>query len=206
VDSRLGGEESVKGIEKKEGDLLSLGSCAFESAYSFSSCFEEGKGINPEELIGAAHAGCHSMALSSELGKIGLTPQSIHTRSQVTLGKIGDRTRITLIHLETEARVTGISPEKFHDITEATKTSCPVSAALASVPITLDAKLISLSITMGLWVSGQAGAPRPPGPCPTARSARFSRHRRGYDRRSPISLTCTQQSTSIIQNRTEYCG
>jgi lipoyl-dependent peroxiredoxin len=122
---------------------MSLGSGAFEGTYSFSSRFEEGKGTNPEELIGAAHAGCYSMALSSELGKIGLTPQSIHTRAQVTLGKIGDRTRITLIHLETEARVTGISPEKFHDIAEATKTSCPVSAALASVPITLDAKLIS---------------------------------------------------------------
>jgi osmotically inducible protein OsmC len=121
---------------------MSLGSGTFEGAYSFSSRFEEGKGTNPEELIGAAHAGCYSMALSSELGKIGLTPQSIHTRAQVTLGKIGDNTRITLIHLETEVRLPGISPEQFHDIAEATKTSCPVSAALASVPITLDAKLI----------------------------------------------------------------
>ena len=114
-----------------------------QTPYSFHTRFEDGKGTNPEELIGAAHAGCYSMALSSELGKIGLTPQSIHTRAQVTLGKIGDNTRITLIHLETEVRVSGINPEQFHDIAEATKTSCPVSAALASVPITLDAKLIS---------------------------------------------------------------
>ena len=83
------------------------------------------------------------MALSSELGKIGLTPQSIHTHAQVTLGKIGDQTPSHLMSiLETEAKVAGISPEKFHEITEATKTSCPISAALASVPITLDAKLI----------------------------------------------------------------
>jgi lipoyl-dependent peroxiredoxin len=82
------------------------------------------------------------MALSSELGKIGLKPQLVHTRAQVTLGKIGDKDRITLIHLETEARVPGITAEQFHEIAEATKTSCPVSAALASVPITLDAKLI----------------------------------------------------------------
>ncbi len=122
---------------------MRLGSGAFEGVYSFSSRFEDGKGTNPEELIGAAHAGCFSMALSAELGKIGLTPQSIHTRAQVTLGKIGDNTRITLIHLETEAKVAGITPEKFHEIAEATKTGCPVSAALASVPITLNAKLIS---------------------------------------------------------------
>ena len=122
---------------------VSLGSGAFEGAYSYSSRFEDGKGTNPEELIGAAHAGCYSMALSSELGKIGFTPQSIHTRAQVTLGKIGDKPGITSIHLETEARVPGITPEQFHDIAEATRTSCPVSVALASVPITLDAKLIS---------------------------------------------------------------
>jgi osmotically inducible protein OsmC len=131
-----------EGNSKDGKGKMILGSGAFEGAYSFSSRFEEGKGTNPEELIGAAHAGCYSMALSSELGKIGLTPHSIHTRAQVTLGKIGDKTRITLIHLETEAKVPGISPEQFHDIAEATKTSCPVSAALASVPITLDAKLI----------------------------------------------------------------
>jgi len=122
---------------------MSLGSGAFEGAYSFGSRFEEGTGTNPEELLGAAHAGCFSMALSSALGKIGLTPQSIHTRARVTLEKVGDKNRITLIHLETEARVTGISPEQFHDIAEATKTGCPISTALASVPITLDAKLIA---------------------------------------------------------------
>ena len=136
-------EASWEGSLKDGKGKMRLGSGAFEGAYSFSSRFEEGKGTNPEELIGAAHAGCFSMALSAELGKIGLTPQSIHTRAQVTLGKIGDDARIMLIHLETEAKVSGITPEKFHEIAEATKTGCPVSAALASVPITLNAKLVS---------------------------------------------------------------
>ena len=136
-------EATWEGSSKDGKDKMSLGSGAFEGAFSHSSRFEDGKGTNPEELIGAAHAGCYSMALSSELGKIGLTPQLIHTRAQVTLGKTGDKDRVTLIYLETEARVPGITPERFHEIAEATRTSCPVSAALASVPITLDAKLIS---------------------------------------------------------------
>jgi osmotically inducible protein OsmC len=121
---------------------MKLGSGAFEGAYSFSSRFEEGTGTNPEELIGAAHAGCYSMALSAGLGKAGFTPTRIATRAEVTLGKINDATRITLIHLETEAKVPGISAEEFQKIAEETKTGCPVSAALASVPITLSAKLL----------------------------------------------------------------
>ena len=136
-------EAHWEGSLKDGKGKMSLGSGAFEGAYSFSSRFEDGKGTNPEELIAAAHAGCYSMALSLELGKIGLTPQSIHTRARVTLGEIEGKPRITLIHLETEARVPGINPEKFHEIAEATRTGCPVSAALASVPITLEARLIS---------------------------------------------------------------
>jgi osmotically inducible protein OsmC len=115
----------------------------FEGPFTWSSRFENGSGTNPEELIGAAHAGCYSMALSSGLGKAGFQPVHITTRAQVTLGKIGDDTRITQIHLETEARVPGISPQQFQQIAEQTKTGCPVSAALASVPISLTAKLIS---------------------------------------------------------------
>jgi osmotically inducible protein OsmC len=121
---------------------VSLGSGAFEGPYSFSSRFEEGTGTNPEELIGAAHAGCYSMALSADLGKAGFTAQRISTQAQVTLGKVGDLTRITLIHLETEARVPGIDAQKFQEIAEGTKKNCPVSAALASVEITLTARLL----------------------------------------------------------------
>ncbi len=128
----------------KEGKgTMSFGSGAYQGAYTWSSRFEEAPGTNPEELLGAAHAGCFSMALSADLGKAGFNPQTIHTRAEVTLGKIDDKTRITKIHLTTEARVPGITAQQFHEIAEGTKTGCPVSAALASVPtITLDARLI----------------------------------------------------------------
>jgi osmotically inducible protein OsmC len=122
---------------------MKLGSGAFEGAFSFASRFEDGTGTNPEELLGAAHAGCFSMALSSGLGKAGYTPQRIATRAQVTLGKVDDKTRITLIHLETEASVPGIGVEEFQKIAEATKSGCPVSAALTGVTITLSARLVS---------------------------------------------------------------
>lgn len=122
---------------------MKLGSGAFEGAFSFASRFEDGTGTNPEELLGAAHAGCYSMALSSGLGKAGFSPQRIATHAQVTLGKVDDKTRITLIHLETEATVPAISAEEFQKIAEATKEGCPVSAALAGVTITLSARLVS---------------------------------------------------------------
>jgi lipoyl-dependent peroxiredoxin len=121
---------------------MKLGSGAYEGAYSFSSRFEEGTGTNPEELIGAAHAGCYSMALSADLGRAGFTPTRIVTRAQVTLGQVDGKSRITLIHLETEAVVPGVSADEFQKIAEGTKTGCPVSAALAATPITLTARLV----------------------------------------------------------------
>jgi lipoyl-dependent peroxiredoxin len=122
---------------------MKLASGAYEGAFSFSSRFEEGVGTNPEELIAAAHAGCFSMALSSGLGKAGFTPTRIATVAQVTLGQIDGKSRITQIHLQTEASVPGISAADFQKIAEETKTGCPISAALAAVPsITLDAKLV----------------------------------------------------------------
>jgi lipoyl-dependent peroxiredoxin len=113
----------------------------FEGAYTWSSRFEDGKGTNPEELLGAAHAGCFSMALSSNLGKAGFTPTQIHTRAQVTLEVIDGKSRITKIHLTTEAAVPGIGDEQFQQIAASVKESCPVSTALASTPITLTANL-----------------------------------------------------------------
>ena len=115
----------------------------FEGAYTWSSRFEDGQGTNPEELLGAAHAGCISMALSSGLGKNGFTPKEIQTQAQVTLEVIDGKSRITKIHLTTEAVVPDITEEKFQEIAAATKDGCPVSAALASTPITLTARLIS---------------------------------------------------------------
>jgi lipoyl-dependent peroxiredoxin len=131
-----------------EGDLKSgkgsmkFGSGAFEGAYSYSSRFEEGKGTNPEELIGAAHAGCYSMALSNGLSKAGATVKRVFTRAAVTLGTVDGKARITEIHLDTEASITGVDAAKFAEIAEATKKDCPVSAALTGVNITLSARLV----------------------------------------------------------------
>ena len=120
---------------------MKAGSGAFEGPYTFASRFEEGKGTNPEELIGAAHAGCFSMALSGALVKAGFDPQHIQTQATVYLGKVDEKSRITKIHLDTVANVPGISQSKFGEIAEAVKTDCPVSAALTGVDITLDARL-----------------------------------------------------------------
>ncbi|MBI5838758.1 MAG: OsmC family protein [Chloroflexi bacterium] len=136
--------EAVWDGNLKEGrGKMKLGSGAFEGSYTWSSRFENGRGTNPEELLGAAHAGCFSMALSSNLGKAGFTPEHIHTSVQVTMELVDGKNRITKIHLETEAAVPEISNEKFQEIAEAVKQSCPVSAALSNVPTTLTARLLS---------------------------------------------------------------
>jgi lipoyl-dependent peroxiredoxin len=114
----------------------------FEGPYTWSSRFEEGQGTNPEELIGAAHAGCFSMAFSSDLGKAGFPPKRISTSATVYLDRVDGKSRITKIHLETKAEVPGIEKEAFLKIAEDAKTGCPVSAALTGVEITLDAQLI----------------------------------------------------------------
>jgi osmotically inducible protein OsmC len=128
----------------KEGKgSMALGSGAFEGPYSFASRFEEGTGTNPEELIGAAHAGCFSMALSADLGRAGYTPTQVSTTAKVHLGTVDGKARITKIVLTCKAQVPEISEAEFLSIAEGTKTGCPVSAALASVPtIDLDARLV----------------------------------------------------------------
>jgi osmotically inducible protein OsmC len=131
-----------EGTLKEGRGTMSFGSGAFEGAYSYASRFEQGSGTNPEELIGAAHAGCYSMALSGDLGKAGFTPKRIFTQAHVYLGRVEGKSRITRIHLESEAEVPDIGREEFMKIAEATKTGCPVSAALTGVEITLEAHLI----------------------------------------------------------------
>jgi osmotically inducible protein OsmC len=130
-----------------EGDLrggtgtMRLGSGAFEGKFSFKSRFEEGQGTNPEELIGAAHAGCFSMAFSNLLAEAGHVPTSVETKAQVYLERIDGKPTIRRIHLSTEGVVPGISATKFQEIAAQAKVGCPVSRALASVEITLDARL-----------------------------------------------------------------
>ncbi len=120
---------------------MKLGSGAFEGQYSFSSRFESGTGTNPEELIGAAEAGCFSMALSVGLEKAGFPPKSISTKASVRLEKVSEAFRITAIDLETEADVPGIEEGKFQETAEQTKKSCPVSVALSGTEINLTARL-----------------------------------------------------------------
>ncbi len=128
----------------KEGKgTMSLGSGAFQGAYSFASRFEQGTGTNPEELIGAAHAGCFSMALSSALGKAGFTPRRISTTASVFLEPVEGGFGITHVDLKTESDVPGIDNAKFQEIADGAKKGCPVSKALAGTRINLDAKLVS---------------------------------------------------------------
>jgi lipoyl-dependent peroxiredoxin len=121
---------------------VKLGSGAFEGAYSFASRFEEGTGTNPEELIGAAHAGCFSMALAAGLTKGGFTPKRISTTASVSLEKVGEGFKITRIELNTEADVPEIDEAAFLGQAESAKKNCPVSQALAGTEISLNAKLV----------------------------------------------------------------
>lgn len=127
-----------KGTLKEGAGTMSLGSGAYSGPFTFASRFEDGKGTNPEELIGAAHAGCYSMFLSALLTTAGFKPTRINTTSTVHLG---DGPAITLIELRTEAVVPGLTEQAFQEQAEAAKRGCPVSKALAGPKITLTAKL-----------------------------------------------------------------
>jgi lipoyl-dependent peroxiredoxin len=124
----------------KEGQgRMRLGSGAYEGPYSYASRFESGPGTNPEELIGAAHAGCFSMALSAALSAAGFIPRRVSTKATVHLDA---GPKITLIELETEADVPKLGDEAFQGYAEDARKNCPVSKALAGTEIRLKAKLI----------------------------------------------------------------
>lgn len=114
---------------------------AAEVPFSSGTRFEGARGSNPEELVGAALAGCFSMALSLGLEKAGMTPQSIHTSARVHLEKTEGGFAIRRIDLSTEARVLGGDDTKFRAVAEETKKACPIGKLLASAEITLEAKL-----------------------------------------------------------------
>jgi osmotically inducible protein OsmC len=121
---------------------MKLGSGAFEGSYTFASRFENARGTNPEELIGAAHAGCFSMALAHELSQAGYTPQGIETEARVTLANVGNGFEITSVVLHTEARVPGIDEKTLRKYAEEAKMNCPVSRALKGLEIKLQANLV----------------------------------------------------------------
>jgi osmotically inducible protein OsmC len=127
----------------QEGDgRMVTGSGAFDGEYSFKTRFGEEEGTNPEELIGAAHAGCFSMALSGALGREGYRPEWIETRARVHLGKKPEGIAITKIELAATGKVPEISNRDFRRIAGEAKKNCPVSRALAGVEIDLDAELL----------------------------------------------------------------
>ena len=132
-----------------EGDVKTgIGSISTETGvlnkapYGFKARFEGGKGTNPEELIGAAHAGCFSRALSMILGEAGLKPDSIDTQAEVSLDKVEGGYGITAVHLTLKAKVPGASQAQFEEATKKAKEGCPVSKVL-NAKITLDATLVS---------------------------------------------------------------
>ena len=131
-----------EGNLKKGRGTMKFGSGAFEGNYSFRTRFEEEKGTNPEELIGAAHAGCFSMALAAELNKAGFKPGKIQTTALVHLEKVGDGFGIPRIELKTEAAVPGMEAAAFKELAEKAKSGCPVSKALAGSQIILEARLV----------------------------------------------------------------
>lgn len=121
---------------------MSVGSRAFSGPYSFISRFEGNNQTNPEELLGAAHAACFSMALSNTLAQRGKPVTSVTTTAVVTAEKGAAGFAITRIALTTRGVVPGLSAEEFKAVAEETKTGCIVSRALAAVPMTLDAALV----------------------------------------------------------------
>jgi osmotically inducible protein OsmC len=127
-----------KGTLKEGAGTMKLASGAYEGPYTFASRFETGKGTNPEELIGAAHAGCYSMFLSALLTTAGFPPTRIATTATVHLT---EGPTISLIELNCEAEVPGVSEEVFQEKAAAAKAGCPVSKVLAGAEIRLNAKL-----------------------------------------------------------------
>ncbi|MBK5010221.1 OsmC family protein [Pseudomonas sp. S60] len=130
-----GGLKDGKGLLSTESGALK------QNPYGFNTRFEKTPGTNPEELIGAAHAGCFSMALSMMLGEAGFTPERIDTAAEVTLDKQPDGFAITAVHLVLRAKVPGASAEQFEEIANKAKAGCPVSKVL-NAKITLDASLV----------------------------------------------------------------
>lgn len=131
-----------EGTLKSGSGKMKLGSGGSDFPYSFKSRFENDAGTNPEELIGAAEAGCFSMALSLGLEKTGFPPKKINTTAKVKLEQSGGSFRITTIDLESEADVPGIDEIKFQETAEQTKKNCPVSVALSGAQISLKARLV----------------------------------------------------------------
>jgi len=130
------------GIKDGKGTISTQSGALKSAPYGFNTRFEDQPGTNPEELLGAAHAGCFSMALSKELGEAGMTAESIDTQAEVTLDKADGGFSITAVHLTLKARIPGADRTAFEKAVETAKNGCPVSKVL-NAEITLEAVLDS---------------------------------------------------------------
>jgi osmotically inducible protein OsmC len=129
------------GIKDGKGTISTESGALDGHPYGFAMRFEDVKGTNPEELIGAAHAGCFTMALSGILGREGLTAERIDTKARVSMEKTADGFEITAVHLTLEGRVPGCDAAKFHELADKAKAGCPVSKLLKA-QVTLEATLV----------------------------------------------------------------
>ena len=129
------------GIKDGRGAISTASGALQAAPYGFSSRFEGKPGTNPEELIGAAHAGCFTMALSLILSEAGFTAEKMETRAEVTLDKVADGFAITAIHLDLQAKIPGADKAKFEELANKAKIGCPVSKVL-NTSITLTATLL----------------------------------------------------------------
>jgi osmotically inducible protein OsmC len=134
-------EAEWKGDLKGGSGTVKTGSGAYEGNYSFSTRFEDKPGANPEELLGAAQAGCYSMALANSLATAGFPATSVHTKADVHLGKDDKGFLITRIELTVTASVPNLDDKTFQEHAEKTKVGCIISRSLAAVPTTLKATL-----------------------------------------------------------------
>jgi osmotically inducible protein OsmC len=127
-------------LKHGKGALSTQSSILSDKPFSFKIRFENGIGTNPEELLAAAHAGCFAMALSAQLGKVGLTPENLETTATITFEKVGEHFTITKSHLDLQALVPGANQEAFDAAVKAAETGCPVSK-LFKAEISVDARL-----------------------------------------------------------------
>jgi len=128
-------------LKEGKGTISSESGVLSNTAYSFSTRFENAKGTNPEELIAAAHAGCFTMALSAQLGNAGITPESLETTASLTLDKLDAGWTVTKVHLDVTAHIPGADKAAFDKAAENAKAGCPISRLL-NAQITMSARLV----------------------------------------------------------------
>lgn len=140
--NRTGSAQWSGGTKDGKGSISTGSGALADYPYGFAARFEGQPGTNPEELLGAAHAGCFTMALSLVLGNAGFTATKMSTTATVTLEKVGEGYAITAVALKLEATVPGADDAKFQELANVAKTNCPLSKVI-NAPISLDAKLVA---------------------------------------------------------------